>query len=244
MTPSDPVDGLIREALAEVVSRAPLAPDFEDLGPRQTGRHRRMGMLVGAAVLIVVVVAVAAVALPGGDDPIVTVGTPTPSDTATPSDSAQGPFVGVENESAEDVAERFMSDVLGAPSVTVGVTDTDGRTSVVRMETSTGAIVEATVVANPALQRTVLQTITSAGLSFSESDGPQITVPEPGLLTIIGYDGAFTEPGEIMIDRLPVSEAGVVGPLDLVESSWLRIDFVTPDGRVLHDVRLRGEPPK
>lgn len=61
MSTSDPLDGKIREALADVISRAPLAPQFENLTPHP-GRGHRTGRLLAAAA-VVVAVGVAGVAL-------------------------------------------------------------------------------------------------------------------------------------------------------------------------------------
>jgi hypothetical protein len=67
----------------------------------------------------------------------------------------------------------------------------------------------------------------------------RVTAPEPGTLTIIGYDGDLTPPGEVMVDPQPVTGAGVTESFDLVESSWLRLDLTTLDGRILHQLAPR-----
>ncbi len=66
MSTSDPLDGRIREALAELVSRAPLASEIEELGPPPVGSRRR-GLLLASAVALVGVV-LGAVALARGGD--------------------------------------------------------------------------------------------------------------------------------------------------------------------------------
>ena len=155
-------------------------------------------------------------------------------------DSHEGPHIGAPGASAKDVAEGFMDAVLDDPSIAVSASDIDRRTTVVRLETSTGAIVDATVTADPGLGRHVLQEIRSPGLELDETNRATITVPEPGRLTVTGYDGVFSSPGEVMIEAEPVTEAGPVGPLDLPESSWVRIDLEVADGRVLHLVQTRA----
>lgn len=168
---------------------------------------------------------------------------PTPPDQTSDSDAdteaVDGPHVGREQESAKDLAERFMAEVLDDPSVAMSATDTDRSTTVVRLETSTGTIVDATVIADPQRQRNVLLELRSPELSYMQQNRT-ITIPEAGNLTVIGYDGGFTNSGEVMVAALPVSQAGDVGPLDLVESSWLRIDLQTTDGRILHLLLSRG----
>ncbi len=150
-----------------------------------------------------------------------------------------GPHVGREQESAKDLAERFMDEVVGDQSVAMSATDTDRRTTVVRLETSTGSVVDATVIADPRRQRNVLHELRSPGLSFVQQDRT-VTVPEAGRLTVIGYDGGFTGDGEVMLDEIQLDHAGDAGPFDLVESSWLRIDLETTDGRTLYLLQLRG----
>lgn len=153
--------------------------------------------------------------------------------------AVDGPHIGGQGESAKDLAERVLADLLDDPAVAVSATDTDRRTTVVRLETSTGAVVDVTVLADPRRNRNVLLELDSPGLSIDEGERA-ITVPEPGTLTVTGYDGGFTGEGEVMIDRLEVEDPGPVGPLDLVESSWLRIDLRTEDGRILYLLQLRG----
>ncbi len=180
--------------------------------------------------------------------------TPPSPDGSTPQDSeldepatatdpaagaVDGPHIGHEQESAKDLAERFMADVVGDPSVAMSATDTDRRTTVVRLETSTGTVVDATVIADPRRQRLVLEAVRSPGLTFEPSDRT-IAVPGAGSLVVIGYDGGFTGDGEVMVDELTIEQAGTVGPLDLVESSWLRVDFRATDGRTLYLIQARG----
>lgn len=77
MSHSDPLDGRIREALADVVSQAPIAPDFDDVTAGPTGHPKRPMRPIAwaaAAVLAVVAVVAAGLALAGTDDTTVATG--------------------------------------------------------------------------------------------------------------------------------------------------------------------------
>lgn len=63
MTNEDPLDGKIREALAEVVGAAPLAPEYDDLNRDQTGRRHGGTALLAVGLLAVVGGAVASTAV-------------------------------------------------------------------------------------------------------------------------------------------------------------------------------------
>ncbi len=64
MSQRDPIDGRIREALADLVSHAPLAPDFDDMGEGAAPERARSlhPMALVAAALVAVVIAGAALA--------------------------------------------------------------------------------------------------------------------------------------------------------------------------------------
>lgn len=74
MTHSDPLDGSIREALADVVSQAPIAPDFDDITASSSGQQKRPMRPIAWAAAAVVAVVVAGVALAGTDDTTVDTG--------------------------------------------------------------------------------------------------------------------------------------------------------------------------
>jgi hypothetical protein len=159
--------------------------------------------------------------------------TTAPSTTADPlaSDPDFARLYSSPGESAKDLAERISSDVLGDYAVTFGVDTPSDTVRLVTMESNTGSTIVATISLQPD-GRFRFDGLASPGLSttgFSQV----VSVPESGVLTIIGYDGGLTMPGEVMYDRLPVTGPGDTDRLDLAESSWLRIDLAIPDGRVL-----------
>jgi hypothetical protein len=77
MSRSDPLDGKIREALADVVSQAPVAPDFDDIetteAPQSKRPSRRIVWAAAAAVAAVFAV-IAGVTITGTDDTAVDTG--------------------------------------------------------------------------------------------------------------------------------------------------------------------------
>jgi hypothetical protein len=154
---------------------------------------------------------------------------PTPAATVEPG------VLSLPGESATELAERITTDVLDDPMVTTGVED-DGELHLVTLRSSTGVVAVATITGNRSGSFR-FEGLTTTGLSI---DGTRrLTAPEPGTLTIIGYDGDLTPPGEVMVDQEPVTGAGVTEPFDLVESSWLRLDLTTLDGRILHQLAPR-----
>jgi cell division transport system permease protein len=74
MSHSDPLDGKIREALAEVVSQAPDAPDFDDIEPTEVPQSKRRSRPIAWAAAAAVVVVIAGVTLTGTDDTSVDTG--------------------------------------------------------------------------------------------------------------------------------------------------------------------------
>jgi hypothetical protein len=74
MSRSDPLDGKIREALADVVSHAPVAPDFDDITANPASRSKRPFRPMALAAAAVVAVVLAGVALAGTGDTTVDTG--------------------------------------------------------------------------------------------------------------------------------------------------------------------------
>lgn len=99
MSSPDPLDGTIRQAVTELVSHAPPAPDFDDLEP-PGGRWLRPGLLVGLALGFVVVIAAGALA--ARDDTTVTTGT---ADTSTEPEEADDASTPCEQQAASVPAE-------------------------------------------------------------------------------------------------------------------------------------------
>lgn len=100
MSHSDPLDGKIREALADVVSQAPIAPDFDDLGARPAPQRKRRLRHVAVATAAVLAVVMAGMALVGTGDTTVDTGM-----------AAQEPGRdGSAGEACEDRALQFADD--------------------------------------------------------------------------------------------------------------------------------------
>lgn len=152
-------------------------------------------------------------------------------DPTTTSVRPEHRFVAEEGETASDLAQRLMSDVLGDPATVVSE-EADGGETIVTMETASGAPVRATFF-NPGTG-TQLRLLASPGLSAEEANGLFMEVPEPGAVTVTGYDFPLNPPGETMVADLPVEQPGRVGPIDIPESSWLRLAVATSTGSVLH----------
>lgn len=90
MTSPDPLEGRVRESLSVLVSRTPLAPEFDELPEPVSARPRHPVLVVGLATVAAVTVAVAGLALRESPDSAVDTGgttepSPAPSDTATTS---------------------------------------------------------------------------------------------------------------------------------------------------------------
>ena len=381
MTASDPLDGRIRQALTELVDRAPVAPGIDELEPSPLRRHRRAGLLVAVAALVVTVPV--GVALVGGDDTTVATtptddpgrgvsgsvtpcleevtsfpdpdtdvvvylhpdatpeqrqavlaslrdqqsvrvvrsweqaelyeeffrlffdreqregvtpealpprieldvaGTtsvdtvistsealpsvrvalrledavgdlermcrrnrddetvPTPTTTTLPgadvSPSLPEVVLSEPGESAREVVERVMRVVLDDAAETTGVENTTSRTRTVTLESTTGSVVEASVVIDDQ-GRYVFERLATPGFVIDTSAGVALDVPESGHLTIIEYDAGL-QPGETLTDLPDANEGSrleITFPEDDPgpgsDSSWLRADLVTEDGRVL-----------
>lgn len=82
---ADPIDGQIREALAEVISRAPLAPTFDDITPAPPRRQRTV-LIAAVAAAAVLVLVIGGLALAGSADTIVS--TDTANRNGDPSEAA------------------------------------------------------------------------------------------------------------------------------------------------------------
>lgn len=83
MTRTDPLDGTIRQALAEVVAHAPLAPDFHALSEQDRPRRsKRLQVMTGALAMAAAAVVFAVVALDtgGGETTVGTAGQPGPAE--------------------------------------------------------------------------------------------------------------------------------------------------------------------
>lgn len=138
--------------------------------------------------------------------------------------------------SAKDAAERLMGELLGDPSVTMGVEDRDGATFV-SMETSTGTEVEATVVFDIGTQAHRVTGLVSPGVSGLITENGELfaELPEGGRLRVRGFTADFngeidaTEPGGKRVS------SGRSGPLPLPDDEyvWLILRLETDDGRVL-----------
>ena len=156
-----------------------------------------------------------------------------PPTTADPlaSDPAYARLFSHPGESAQALAERISLDVLADPAVTLAVETPSESVRLVTMASSTGTNLVATITVEPD-GRYRFDRLASPGLSTSYAS-QIVEVPETGVLTVIGYDGGLGTPGETMHEGLFIAGPGQTDRLDLVESSWLRIDLTTPDGRVL-----------
>lgn len=74
MSHSDPLDGKIRKALADVVSQAPVAPDFDDIEATAAPQSKRPSRPIAWAAAAAVAVVIAGVTLTGTDDTSVDTG--------------------------------------------------------------------------------------------------------------------------------------------------------------------------
>lgn len=148
---------------------------------------------------------------------------------------------------AGSAATRFM-EALGDSSTVESIEASEPfgggpATGTVSLVTSSGATVEVDVQCDIAGEQCTVLGLSSPGFRFIEGDSAEVTVPVGGFLTITGL-GAFdptaaTLPnGEVMLADARV-EAGVPLVADLVESSWLRMDLVTDEGRILRYLRPR-----
>lgn len=149
---------------------------------------------------------------------------------------APHPTVGEPGEPATEFAERFMRNWIGETATAVA-DGTDGSRTLVSLETATGATVITELHRNGDTFQIVR--LVSPGLSVMERDGAYITAPAAGSLTITGYDGALSQPGEVMVRDFRV-RAGANGPFHLVESSWLHIELTAEDGTVIRSLGMRG----
>lgn len=210
------------------------------------GQTRRpVLLLVAAAAVVVVAIAVALAATggaptvrtepagPSAPGPEVTTTTAVPPDTTIP---ARDPLLGEEGESAKDVAERVLAEILEDPSVTMAAEDRDDATFVT-LQTSTGAEVVARVVFDMGPQRFRLTDLASPGMSglIDQEAGLTVTVPEAGTFRIRSFPEDFSVRRTPVVDQ-PVG-AGSVGPLLLLldhpDLTWLSVELTTDDGRVL-----------
>jgi hypothetical protein len=105
MSHSDPLDGKIREVLAEVVSQAPVAPDFDDIETTKAPQSKRPSRPIAWAAAAVVVVVIAGVTLTGTDD--------------TSVDTGMGPEEPQQDRSAVTPCEESASHVAAGTDVLV-----------------------------------------------------------------------------------------------------------------------------
>jgi hypothetical protein len=144
-------------------------------------------------------------------------------------------------------ATRIM-DALGDPSAVESIEASEPfgggpATGTVSVVTSSGATVEVDVQCDVAGEQCTVLGLSSPGFRVIEGDSAEVTAPAGGFLTITGL-GAFdpeaaTLPnGEVMLADARV-EAEVPLVADLGESSWLRMDLVTDEGRILRYLRPR-----
>lgn len=144
-------------------------------------------------------------------------------------------------------ATRIM-DTLGDPSTVESIETSEPfggepATGTVSVVTSSGATVAVDVQCDIAGEQCTVLGLSSPGFRVTERGSAEVTAPVAGFLTITGL-GAFdptaaTLPnGEVMLADARV-EAGVPLVADLVESSWLRMDLVTDEGRILRYLRPR-----
>lgn len=149
---------------------------------------------------------------------------------------------------AGSAATQFMDEALEDPSTVESIETSEPfgggpATGTVSLVTSSGATVEVDVQCDIAGEQCTVLGLSSPGFRVIEGDSAEVTAPVGGLLTITGL-GAFdptaaTLPnGEVMLADARV-EAGVPLVADLVESSWLRMDLVTDEGRILRYLRPR-----
>jgi hypothetical protein len=145
--------------------------------------------------------------------------------------------LGDPGDSAKDVAEQVMSELLADPSVTTGAQDLEGGATAVTMETSTGAEVVATVVFDRAEGAFRVTNIASPGIAGEVTpDGELfVQVGDAGTVRVRG----FTEDFGAEVDATPPGgtavEPGRQGPLPQPpdEYVWLVLRLETQDGRVL-----------
>lgn len=137
MTGSDTIDGKIREALAEVVAHAPLAPEFHGLNEQDRPRQPQRMMSVAGAVAILAVVAVFAVIRLDsgeGDTRVGTAAQPEPSEGIT-DDSGVAPTVVVTTTIPASTMEAYnavrsaVTGLLPRFPVTLGVSRNASATS-------------------------------------------------------------------------------------------------------------------
>jgi hypothetical protein len=149
---------------------------------------------------------------------------------------------------AGSAATQFMGEVLGDPSTVESIETSEPfgggpATGTVSLVTSSGATVEVDVQCDVAGEQCTVLGLSSPGFRVNEGDRAEVTSPVGGFLTITGLGDfdptAATLPdGEVMLADTRV-EAGVPLVADLVESSWLRMDLVTDEGRILRYLRPR-----
>jgi hypothetical protein len=175
---------------------------------------------------------------PGADD------TMPPTDDEVDQPVADDPTVGQPGDSAKDVAERFTREVFGVEYVTVDAQDFEGVTEVTMEGENTVLVADVTFDGSLGVHR--LLSLRHPEVTFAPrlSDGFYVVTPTSGQLTVTTYGGRDRfDPStaeEVLTTR--IEDAGPQhGPYELPEHSWLRMDLVADDGRVLRYFGSAGD---
>lgn len=135
------------------------------------------------------------------------------------------------------VAERVAWEVLADPAATTS-TSGDELKVTVTMQTQSGTELLVTFERGSSAEPYLLASASTGGIEVAEDDGLLVTVGEAGILNVVGHDGALTLPGEVIVHGLTVHPGTT--RVDAPESSWLRIELITVDGRKVHRLAPRG----
>lgn len=146
---------------------------------------------------------------------------------------------------AGSTAVRILKDILGDSATVLSVETFEPfeggpATGTVTLETGTGATVDVDVECATAAQQCTLLGLSSPGFTVSEGLGIPVATPAAGELTITrlrDFDPNDPIPpvGEV-VDTVRV-EAGHPINVDPTDASWLRMDLLTDDGRILRYLR-------